>query len=45
VIVLLLWLYITGFAILVGGEINSEIEHAAAERGHPEAKQEGEKAA
>lgn len=45
VIVLLLWLYITGFAILVGGEINSEIEHAAAERGHPDAKDVGEKAA
>ena len=25
-IVLLLWLYLTGFAILIGGEINSEIE-------------------
>jgi membrane protein len=45
VIVLLLWLYITGMAILVGGEINSEIENAAAKRGHPEAKDEGEKAA
>ena len=32
-------------AILVGGEINSEIENAAAKRGHPEAKEEGEKAA
>jgi len=43
VIVLLLWLYITGLAILLGGEINSEIEHAAADRGHPEAKGAGEK--
>jgi membrane protein len=45
VIVLLLWLYISGVAILVGGEINSEIENAAAKRGHPEAKAPGEKAA
>jgi membrane protein len=45
VIVLLLWLYISGMAILLGGEINSEIENAAAKRGHPEAKEPGEKAA
>ena len=45
VIVLLLWLYITGMAILVGGEINSEIENAAARRGHPDATDVGEKAA
>ncbi|HEX5434348.1 MAG TPA: YihY/virulence factor BrkB family protein [Candidatus Angelobacter sp.] len=45
VIILLYWLYITGVAILIGGEINSEIEHAAADRGHPEAKAEGEKVA
>jgi len=45
VIVLLLWLYISGLAILTGGEINSEIENAAAVRGHPEAKEPGEKAA
>ncbi|PYP83452.1 MAG: YihY/virulence factor BrkB family protein [Candidatus Angelobacter sp. Gp1-AA117] len=45
VMVLLLWLYISGLAILLGGEINSEIEHAAAKRGHPEAKEAGEKVA
>jgi membrane protein len=44
-IVLLLWLYISGMAILLGGEINSEIENAAAKRGHPEAKEAGEKVA
>lgn len=43
VIVLLFWLYITGLAILLGGEINSEIENAAAIRGHPEAKEQGER--
>lgn len=45
VILLMLWFYITGLAFLVGGELNSEIEHAAARRGHPEAKAEGEKQA
>ena len=45
VIILLYWLFITGVAILIGGEINSEIENAAAKRGHPEAKAEGEKVA
>ena len=29
VIILLLWFYVTGFAFLVGGEVNSIIEHAA----------------
>ena len=44
VIVLMLWLYLTGAAILIGGEVNSEIEHAAAKAGAPGAKEEGEKA-
>ena len=43
VIILMLWLYFTGIAVLIGGEINSEIENAAAEQGAPEAKERGEK--
>jgi membrane protein len=43
--ILLMWLYITGFSFLIGGEINAQIEHAAAVRGHPEAKAPGEKKA
>lgn len=45
VIILMLWFYVTGLAILIGGEINATIEHAAAEHGHPEAKPVGKKAA
>ncbi|HVF27462.1 MAG TPA: YihY/virulence factor BrkB family protein, partial [Pyrinomonadaceae bacterium] len=43
VIILMLWFYLTGAAILVGGEINSEIEHAMAEAGESDAKERGEK--
>ena len=45
VIILMMWFYVTALGFLVGGEINSEIEHAAAHRGHPEAKAEGERQA
>jgi membrane protein len=45
VILLMLWLYLTGVVLLVGAEINAEIEHAAAERGAVTAKAEGEVAA
>ena len=32
VIILLLWFYLTGVMILLGGEVNSEVEHAVAEK-------------
>ena len=44
VIVLMLWLYLSSAAILIGGEINSEIENAAAKAGNSNAKEKGEKA-
>ena len=44
VIILMLWLYFTGTAVLIGGEVNSEIENAAARKGEPDAKEKGEKA-
>jgi membrane protein len=40
--ILLLWFYITGAAILIGGEMNSEIENAAAQRGHPDGRRPGD---
>ena len=43
VIILMLWFYATGIAILLGGKINAEIENAAARAGVPEAKLHGEK--
>jgi membrane protein len=39
---LLLWLYLTGAAIFIGGEVNSEIEKAAAEAGHVDVREAGE---
>lgn len=42
-IILMLWFYLTGIAILIGGEVNSELERAAAEAGEPDAKLPGEK--
>ena len=44
VIILMLWFYFTGVAILVGGEMNSEIENEMAKQGAPDAKEKGEKA-
>jgi len=43
VIILMLWFYFTGAAILIGGEVNSDIEAEAARAGAREAKKEGEK--
>src|SRR5689334_15867905 len=45
VILLMLWLYLTGVVLLIGAEINAEIEHAAARRGDATAKAPGEHAA
>jgi membrane protein len=42
VIILLLWFYLTGAAMLIGAEINSVIEDAAAKAGEPDAKLKGE---
>jgi membrane protein len=43
VVTLLLWFYLTGAAIFIGGEVNSEIEKAAAEAGHPDVREAGER--
>ena len=43
VIILMLWFYFSGAAILVGGEINSEIEDETAKRAAPDAKRKGQK--
>ncbi len=41
VILLLFWFYLSGLVLLYGAEINAEIEHAAAQRGEPTAKEKG----
>ena len=43
VIILMLWFYLTGVTILIGGEVNAIIEQAAARTGDPKAKGAGEK--
>ena len=45
VILLMLWLYFSGVVLLLGAEVNAEIEHAAAARGDATAKLPGEKEA
>jgi membrane protein len=45
VILLMLWLYLSGMALLLGAEVNAEIEHAAARRGAADAKDVGEQEA
>src|SRR5215469_7761726 len=42
VIILMLWFYLTGASVLIGAEINSVIEDAAAREGAPYAKRKGE---
>jgi membrane protein len=43
VMILLLWFYVTGLMLLLGAEINAEIENAAAKQGFPDAKHKGQK--
>ena len=43
VIILLLWFYCTGAALLFGAEFNSVIEEFAAQEGAPDAKARGER--
>ena len=42
-IVLLLWFYVSGLAVLVGAEMNAEIEHASPYGKDPGEKNPGEK--
>ncbi len=45
VMVLLLWFYVSGFALLFGAEINSAVENRKAKEGDPLAREKGEKTA
>ena len=45
VIILMMWFYVAGLSVLIGGQINATIEQAAAEHGHVEAKEHGRKVA
>lgn len=42
-IILLTWFYVSGVMVLIGAEVNAEIENAAAKRGAPDAKHKGHK--
>jgi membrane protein len=44
VMILLLWFYVAGFALLTGGEVNAVLEDLAAQKGDPEALGKGERA-
>lgn len=44
VMILLLWFYVAGFALLTGGEVNAVLEDIAAQKGDPGAIQKGERA-
>ena len=41
---MMLWFYLTGASVLIGAEINSVIEDAAAREGAPDAKRKGKTA-
>ncbi|MEO8596498.1 MAG: YihY/virulence factor BrkB family protein [Candidatus Solibacter sp.] len=43
VMILMIWFYLFGVAILIGGEVNCVLENAAAQSGEPDAKLTGEK--